>query len=274
MILNEFKDKVVVITGAASGIGRELGKLCAKRNMKVVLADINEKSVCSLEEDLKSEKKNVFSMCINVTSPESIESLAKKTIETFGRVDYLFNNAGIIWQKPVWDSTLTDWKRIIDINILGVIYGMKSFLPIMLEQNSGYIINTGSLSGIMRGELENSAYYGTKSAVIALTEAVRKEMEMSGTNVKISVLIPTLVATKLVKPKGDSELKSKIKVNNMFLAGASPEFVAFNIFEGIKENKLYIFPDPNVTSTFFPSDRTRAITRGIRASRKLNRRRN
>ena len=265
--MDEFKDKVCVITGAGSGIGLELSKICVENGMKVVLADINEDSISTLEKELKSNGGDVISVVTNVMSAEAVDVLAKKTIDTFGKVDYVFNNAGIIWQKPIWDSDLSDWQRIIGVNIWGVVHGMKSFLPIMLKQGSGHIINTGSLSGMMVGELENSAYYGSKSSVIALTEAVEQEMKLIGANIKLSVVVPTMVATKLVAPKEESNLKSKEKVDKMFQAGASADFTALKILEGVQKEKFYILPDATLVASFMSSERSRCILRGIRKSK-------
>lgn len=270
MRMKEFNGKVAVITGAGSGIGLSLANLCATEGMKVVLADINEENISLAKKSLVDKGAEAISVVTDVTKPEAVDNLAQEAFKAFGEVHLLFNNAGIIWQKPFWESTLTDWALMINVNIFGVINGIRAFVPRMLDQKTeGRVINTASLAGLTYGEVENSAYYGTKSAVVALSEALDRELRIIDANVGVSIVIPTLVATALVTPKGEVELKSKEKVNNMFQAGAHPNDVAKGILKGIRDDKLFIFPDGNLVTSFMITTRSRGQFKGIRQSKSL-----
>ena len=128
----EFKDKVAVITGAASGIGRSLSERCVQEGMNVVLADIDTKALATTEAELKTMGASVLSIPTDVSKAQEVNSLAQKTFETFGEVHLLFNNAGVLGGGTIWESTLADWEWIIGVNLWGVINGVRAFVPLML----------------------------------------------------------------------------------------------------------------------------------------------
>ena len=169
--MKEFKRKVAVITGAASGIGYGLAKKCVSEGMKIVISDIIEKDLKRAEQELKNINGNVVGMVTDVSKARDVELLAQKAYEQFNEVNLLFNNAGVSPNRTLlWEHTLNDWNWILNVNLWGVIHGVKFFVPKMIEQNTdAHIINTASIMGLMKaGDL----YSITKHAVVAVSEAL------------------------------------------------------------------------------------------------------
>src|SRR5215471_5510451 len=143
--MKEFKGKVAVITGAASGIGRGIAERCLTEGIKVVLADIDETSLRKTERELKSQGANVLAVRTDVSKRSEVEQLARQTLDAFGHVHLLFNNAGVGAGGAPWEATWNDWEWVIGVNLWGVIHGVKVFTPLMLAQNTEcHIVNTSS----------------------------------------------------------------------------------------------------------------------------------
>ena len=148
--MKNFKDKVAVVTGAASGIGKAIAQRCVQEGMKVVLADIEEKPLAQTGDDLKKAGATVLSVLTDVSKINDVEQLARKTLGDFGEVHLLFNNAGVTAGTSIWESTLADWEWVIGVNLWGVIHGIRTFVPIMLKQdNECHIVNTSSVAGLI-----------------------------------------------------------------------------------------------------------------------------
>ncbi|MHA1987561.1 MAG: SDR family NAD(P)-dependent oxidoreductase [Promethearchaeota archaeon] len=198
--MKEFKDKVAVITGAASGIGLGIARRAVKEGMKVVLADIEKDTLKQTEEELKSAGAEVISVVTDVSKLENIDVLAQKTIETFGEVHLLCNNAGVAAPGALWECILSDWNWVMGVNLMGVINGIHTFIPIMIEQdNECHIVNTSSMAGILHGDGTNGIYSVTKQAVVALSESLRAGFlnPLFKTKIGVSVLCPGVVNTKI-----------------------------------------------------------------------------
>jgi NAD(P)-dependent dehydrogenase (short-subunit alcohol dehydrogenase family) len=264
--MKEFKDKVAVITGAASGIGRGIARRAAKEGMKVVLADIERDSLSKTEEELKKSGTDVISVLLDVSKVEEIENLARVTIDTFGEVHLLCNNAGVGMGGFLWDCTLTDFNWVIGVNLWGVIHGIRTFIPIMLKQdNECHIVNTASMSGLITGEAANGIYSITKHGVVALSESLRTSFNLRESKIGVSVVCPGIVNTRitdcernrpaeLCSPNYERSLERFIKLypkseetvkayTKMYEEGTSPDQAGDVIFEGIKKNIFYIFTE-------------------------------
>ncbi|MHA2339299.1 MAG: SDR family NAD(P)-dependent oxidoreductase [Candidatus Hodarchaeales archaeon] len=195
--MNDFKDKVAVITGAASGIGNGIAKRAVKKGMKVVIADIEAEALSQAEQELSTLGGNVLSVVTDVSKLEDVKSLADKTIKKFGEVHLLFNNAGVAKRDVLWDFTLADWKWIISVNLWGVIHGIVNFLPILREQDhESRIINTASIAGLTTYTL-NGIYGPIKHAIVAISETLNNELRVVNSKIKVSVLCPGAVLTNL-----------------------------------------------------------------------------
>ena len=198
--MKEFKDKVAVITGAASGIGMELAKLCAKEGMKVILADIDTKRLPRVERRMKREGATVLAVETDVSRREDIEKLADITLDTYGEVHLLVNNAAVGNTKYTWNYTLKDWEWQLGVDLLSVIHGVRIFIPIMLKQNNEcHIVNVSSIEGLIKGSGPGGAIYGlSKHAIVSLTETLSIELEAIGAKLKVSVVCPGWVSTRIV----------------------------------------------------------------------------
>jgi NAD(P)-dependent dehydrogenase (short-subunit alcohol dehydrogenase family) len=261
--MKDFKGKVAVVTGAASGIGFGLAERCAREGMKVVLAGVNEDTLKKAEKDIKKTGATTLVVKCDVSKAQDVEALAKKTLNAFGAVHLLFNNAGVGAGATVWGSTLADWEWTLGVNLWGVIYGVHFFVPIMLKQNTEcHIVNTASIAGLLPGAY-NSIYAVSKHGVVIISESLYLELAMIGNNnIGVSVLCPGAIKTKIMgcernRPKG---LKNDPAVEKMNLADANvqavanaltqaidngmpPPQVADIVFNAIKEKKFYILPN-------------------------------
>jgi NAD(P)-dependent dehydrogenase (short-subunit alcohol dehydrogenase family) len=255
--MKEFKNKVAVITGAASGIGVGLAERCAEEGMKIVLADIDEKGLKRLERRLTRAGATILTVITDVSKPEEIEALAQKTLESFGKVHILFNNAGVAMPNLTWEYKLEDWDFVLGVNLFGVIYGIKTFVPIMIEQDTEcHIVNTSSIEGVIAGGVGGATYGVAKHALVFLSERLTLELEELGPKIKVSVLCPGFVKTKIFASAlkraaeylnmndlygPDTEQVERLQEFVKESPGISPQEVANIVFQAIKDEQLYIF---------------------------------
>ena len=197
--MNDLRDRVAVVTGGAGGIGRAMGRRFGQEGMRVVLADVLAEPLDEAVRALASEGIDVLGVVTDVTDYWSVESLAKAAVDHFGAVHVVCNNAGTggVSEGYMWEHDLADWRWGIDVNVLGVIHGIKAFVPILLEQGEGHVVNTcsgnGGFAPIARGAMGGPAmavYPMTKAAVLCLTESLYTHLEMTGTRVRAHVLFP------------------------------------------------------------------------------------
>ena len=189
-------ERVAIITGGASGIGKAVGRELAERGCHLVLADIDEATLDASLAEFRDAGLSVEGTPLDVADAAAVERLVDATKTSRSRIDYMFNNAGINVFAELKDTTLEDWNRLIDVNLRGVVHGVHAVAPIMREQGFGHIVNTASLAGIVPTPLEG-AYSATKHAVVALSISLRVEIEESGVNV--SVVCPGVIETPLIE---------------------------------------------------------------------------
>ena len=189
-----FCDKRCVVTGAASGIGFAVSEALLQAGAVVFMADRDTKTLTSSAEQLGTYAGRVHSKTIDVTSQEQVQQMVEEAVARHGRLDFLFNNAGIGGTMPIGDATLEHWRRIIDLNLWGVIYGIHASLPIMRRQGSGHIINTASAAGLIPFPYQ-ALYCTTKYAVAGLSESLRFELGDEG--IHFSVVCPGAVASRI-----------------------------------------------------------------------------
>ena len=267
--MKEFKDKVAVVTGAASGIGRGMAERCAQEGMRVVLADIEQAALHLAEQELHSTGATVLAVLTDVSKAGDVKALAQKTLDTFGAVHLLFNNAGVGAGSTIWESTLADWEWVLGVNLWGVIHGLRVFVPIMLAQDTEcHIVNTASAAGLLPYH-PVAAYQVTKHAVVALSEQLYYSLAQRTAKVKASVLCPGWVNTRIMdagrnrpvelqNPVSDQPVSPALEavVQSMYQAveaGMSPTQVAERVFSAIREDEFYILTHPE----FNPVIRTR-----------------
>ncbi len=259
--MKEFKDKVAVITGGASGIGRGLAFKCCKEGMKVVVADIDTEMLKKTENDLEKSGGTVLAVKADVSKYNDIENLKEKTLDVFGGVHLLFNNAGVSDTNYLWDHTLEDWKWIMGVNLWGVIHGIKAFVPVMIKQDiQCHIVNTSSLAGLIQG---HGIYGITKHGVVALSESLDMDLKMSNRKINVSVLCPSFVNTDILdserhrppdllndpdKVVNHPELINKGFAKMELESGRTPLEVAELVFQSIIDERFYILTDSDLKS--------------------------
>lgn len=197
------KDKVVIITGASSGIGEATAKLLASKGAKVVLGARREDKLKELVEEIKNKGGEAAYKVTDVVNPKDSEELVKEAKDTFGGVDVIFLNAGIMPNSPLSALKVDEWNSMIDINIKGVLNGIAAVLPTFIEQKSGHVITTSSVAGLKA--YPGGAIYGaTKWAVRDLMEVLRMESAREGTNIRTATLYPAAINTELLETITDN----------------------------------------------------------------------
>ncbi len=254
--MKQLSGKIAVVTGAASGIGRALAERFATEGMKVVLADVDEEALRRTESELRESGATVTAQRTDVSRSEDVEELAKLTVDTFGAVHVLCNNAGVAIGGMTWQHTLKDWEWVLGVNLWGVIHGVRAFVPVMLEQGDEcHVVNTASGAGLhTRPRL--AMYCASKHAVVALSESLYHELALTGSRVKVSVLCPTVVNTRIAEsernrpedlhnedaagvPSEQTQLMEQA-FRALLAAGLSAEEVAEHVVNAIREERFYI----------------------------------
>ncbi|AUB59486.1 MAG: SDR family oxidoreductase [Methanobacterium sp.] len=204
-----YQDKVCIVTGANSGIGYALSEELLKRGAIVYMAGRNPEKVSEAAEQLSEYDDRVHTIIVDVTVQEQVENAINGTVEEAGRLDFLFNNAGVGGTLQFETATMDDWKNIIDVNLWSVIYGVHAAVPIMLEQGSGHIINTSSIAGIVPPPFQ-ALYSLTKYGVTGLTECLRYEYAEKGLH--FSTICPANIATPIFKKSIDGTTHDELKI--------------------------------------------------------------
>jgi len=266
--MKDYTGKVAVVTGGASGIGWGIAERCAAEGMKVVIADIEGPALQKAARTLQEGGAEVLAVRTDVSKIGDVEALAQKTVDTFGGIHLLFNNAGvnteISLRKPVWENTIADWEWMLSVNLWGVVHGVKVFLPIMMRQNTEcHIVNTASMAGLI-AEPQLVIYAVTKQGIIALSEGLYIQLKERKSPIGVSVLCPAFVSSRLFeaernrpsgfknpaeppKPRQPAQLVSQF---NKVSPTLTPEQSADIVFKAIREGTFYIFTDPLVQELF------------------------
>jgi len=199
--MSNITDKVVVITGASSGIGESTAKFLAKQGAKLVLGARRTSRIDAVVQEISASGGKAIGLTTDVTKRAEVEALVRKAVDSFGRVDVIVNNAGIMPIAPIEAVRVDEWDRQIDVNIKGLLYGVAAALPHFQMQKSGHIINIASVFGIKVFAPGGTVYCATKAAVRSLTEGLR--MELHSQNIRTTMISPGAVATDLPESSTD-----------------------------------------------------------------------
>jgi NAD(P)-dependent dehydrogenase (short-subunit alcohol dehydrogenase family) len=193
--MRDLGGKVAVVTGAASGFGRALGLRCAGERMRLVLADVDEKGLAETARLAGERGAESLTVKCDVSRWEDVEALAARTYERFGAAHLLFNNAGVAVAGPVWAATLEDWRWVLGVNLMGVVHGVRAFVPRMLRQSAEcHVVNTASVAGLLSVPGQG-VYCVSKHAVVTFSECLLHDLRAEGAPIGVSVLCPAFVNT-------------------------------------------------------------------------------
>jgi NAD(P)-dependent dehydrogenase (short-subunit alcohol dehydrogenase family) len=254
--MKHFEGRVAVVTGAASGIGLGLARRFLKEGMKVVLADIDP-GLESVVNTLRAEGGDALAVHTDVSEANQVEALAARTIEAYGAVHVVCNNAGTGGACAFRDLSLEDWKFEIGVDLWGVIHGTKIFLPFLERQREGHIVNVSSMGGVFHGPFI-APYTACKAAVVALTETLHHELAIAGSNVHVSVLCTGAVVSRMNdEPNVPGRFKMNTRpaipeveafrrsIRESFASDAmQPDVVANRVMEAIVDERLFIMTHP------------------------------
>ena len=254
--MQDLQGKVAVVTGGASGIGRGMAGAFLARGMKVVLADVEAEALAATTAELSAAGGDVVGVECDVSNAESVEALRDETLSQFGAAHVLCNNAGVAGGSggATWEAPQADWDWGLGVNLMGVVYGIRSFVPVMIEQGApAHVVNTASVAGLIRG----MGIYGvSKHAVVALSESMFAELRGRGHPIGVSVLCPGFVRTRILEsernrpeaPRPDPgplrpEQEAMRKIGEKLIQGGSdPADIGRLVAESIEQDQFYILP--------------------------------
>ncbi|MEC4719387.1 SDR family oxidoreductase [Noviherbaspirillum sp. CPCC 100848] len=261
--MNDFKGKVAVITGGASGFGKEFAQIGARLGMKLVLADVQQDALDATHAELEAQGAEVLAMRCDVRKAEQVQALADATMQRFGSVHLVFNNAGVGSGGLVWENSIADWEWVLGVNLWGVVHGVRTFTPLMLEcakkeeGYQGHIVNTASMAGLLNAP-NMGIYNVSKHAVVSLSETLYQDLQLIGAPIGASVLCPYFVPTGIsksernrpddVKEEGGPTLSQTVAQAVSDKAVSSGKVTAAEVaertFNAIRDGQFYIYSHP------------------------------
>ena len=228
--MNNIENKVVVITGASSGLGEATARLLAKKGAKVALGARRTEKLEAIVHDIRAEGGQAEFIGMDITKPQEVQPLIEKALSAFGQIDVLVNNAGLMSIAPLSELKVDEWDRMIDINIKGVLYGIAATLPVFQKQNFGHFINLASVAGIKVFSPGGTVYSGTKFAVRAISEGLRHEV---GGTIRTTTIEPGAVESEL--KFGSSHKESSEFVTDFYKQAIPADSVARAIAYAIEQ---------------------------------------
>lgn len=258
--MKTLQDKVAVVTGGASGLGRAMALHFAREGMRVAIADIEQAGIDRTVGELKALGANAIGVRTDVSKAAEVDALAGRVLKDLGGVHVVCNNAGISPLGAVWENTLADWQWMLGVNLWGVIHGVRTFAPLLIAQDEGHIVNTASVAGLINPP--NSGMYNvTKHAVVALTETLHHDLGERKSKVRCSVLCPAYVPTgiadsernrppELSNPaleKSAEQLAKEAMLKKAVRSGRlSADDIGAAVLAAVRENRFYILTHPRI----------------------------
>ena len=242
--MKKLKDKIVVVTGAASGIGQATAVEFAANGADVLISDVNEAGLAETVSAVEEKGRRAVAVRTDVSKREEVEGMINKAIDAFGRIDILMNNAGVGLSGEMRHLSLQDWEWIMGVNLWGPIYGIHFALPHLLKQRSGHIVNVASSAGLIASSCM-SAYTTTKFGLVGLSEVLRNELGRFG--IGVTVVCPGFVRTNIFDVTEVRGMKDAPRGDDLpSWLGISKEACAKNILRAVQRNKFLIIPGPEM----------------------------
>jgi NAD(P)-dependent dehydrogenase (short-subunit alcohol dehydrogenase family) len=257
--------RVAVVTGAASGIGRALAEALASAGSSVIVADLDGAEAEIVADGIRGSGGEAIAVSVDVSNAAAVEQLAATTLERFGRVDVLCNNAGVSTFNMMRDQTLDDWRWVLGVDLWGVIHGVQTFVPIMRNQGTpAHIVNTSSIAGLLSGVAFIGPYAATKVAVVSISETLAQELAIEGLPIGVSVLCPSSVDTRVMESeRGRPEALGRehrtemaetvrLMIRDSFTGpgGQTPTQIAMKVLDAIRAKKFWIITHPGERPVF------------------------
>jgi NAD(P)-dependent dehydrogenase (short-subunit alcohol dehydrogenase family) len=256
--MKQLKGKVAAVTGAASGLGRSMALAFATEGMDVALADVDERNLVLVEEEVRSKGVRTTTLQTDVSRAQDVESFRDRALSKLGGIHLVCNNAGVSPLGAVWEASVADWQWILGVNLWGVIHGVRAFTPHLIAQNEGHIVNTASVAGLISPP-GSGAYNVTKHAVVTLSESLVHDLRERNSAVGVSVLCPAYVPTRITESErnrpGDLPISEKSKetltreamLRKAVASGkVSADQVAQAVVAAVKEERFYILTHPRI----------------------------
>ena len=256
--MEDLEGKVAVVTGGASGIGKAMATRFGAAGMKLVLADIEKAALDDVVAELGSAGVEAVGVPTDVSDGAAVEALRDAALERFGGIHVACNNAGVATGGRIWEQTVDDWKWVLGVNLWGVIHGVRTFVPMMLRQGEGHVVNTASMAGLTSPPFMG-VYNVTKHAVVTLSETLHAELTMETADIGVSVLCPGWVKTRIgeadrnrpgqatfadAAEEGDQAVFREV-LNSFLANGLEPPEVAEQVFAAVRERRFYVLTHPD-----------------------------
>lgn len=254
--MKDLRGRVAVVTGAASGIGQALARRLGSEGMKVVLADVEPVALQQAAQDLEKSGVEVLPVVTDVAKAEQVQALADQARAAFGKIHVVCNNAGVMIGGLSWEAPLEDYEWLMGVNLWGVIHGIRTFVPILLEQDEpGHVINTASMAALASMPY-TGIYFMTKHAVMSLSETLYHELTLRGAQVGVSVVCPEVVATGIDRSernrpdtlRSGAERSEERKTVEAALSkgvetGVPPDWIAERAIDAMREGRFYVLAE-------------------------------